>query len=473
MKKKIDKQFLGWGLTAFFVILASMICIYLIYNMSNVSAAFSRIVKICTPIIDGIILAFLLTPIMNMIENKILKPLLLRTGLKNYKKKDGLFRFFSILLTWILVIIAVSTFFRIIIPQLILSIQSIIFQFPNYINNLEIWVTDVLENNPDLSAIVDEGINLFSDKINNYIQTDLLPQINDIIRTLSLSVVGLFKALFNLIIGMIISIYLMGTKETLAGQAKKITFALFEANNANKIIKGARYSHSTFIGFISGKILDSVIIGVLCFIFTSIIGTPYAVLISCIVGITNVIPFFGPYFGAIPSALLVLMVNPIQCLYFIILILILQQIDGNIIGPKILGDSTGLSSFWVIFSITVFGGLMGVPGMIVGVPLFAVLYAGFKTFIYYLLKNKNLPIDTESYLKVGYIENNVFTEYVPQKRKKRNIEVIDIQAPVNINPDVNTVQVNTVEDLTNVIQEDLSNVIQEDSSNNTKNGDKK
>ena len=166
--------------------------------------------------------------------------------------------------------------------------------------------------------------------------------------------------------------------------------------------------------------MDSIIIGIICFICTSLIGTPYAILVSVIIGVTNIIPFFGPWFGGIPSAILILMVNPLQCLYFIILILVIQQFDGNILGPKILGDSTGLSGFWVIFAITLFGGLFGVLGMVVGVPIFAVFYAGFRGLVNKKLAKKQLPVETAPYLMVGSIgENQIFKEYVPEKKKNK------------------------------------------------------
>ena len=198
-----------------------------------------------------------------------------------------------------------------------------------------------------------------------------------------------------------------------ASQAKKICYALFERPVANQVINACRFTNKTFIGFLGGKIVDSAIIGVLCFFGTSILKMPYAVLISVIVGVTNIIPFFGPYIGAIPSALLVLMINPVKCIPFILFVLALQQLDGNVIGPKILGESTGLSGFWVIFSITFFGGLWGIAGMVVGVPLFAVLYAGISYLINKLLEKKALSTTTEDYEGLDHI--SLEKVYVPMQ----------------------------------------------------------
>lgn len=224
----------------------------------------------------------------------------------------------------------------------------------------------------------------------------MMPQINAIVKTVSLSMLSFAKAVWNLVIGLIISIYLLASKERFVSQGKKLLYAFWDTRQANVIMEDFRLIDSTFGGFISGKILDSAIIGVLCFVVVSIMKMPYPMLISVIVGVTNIIPFFGPFIGAVPCALLILMVNPMQCLYFIIFIWILQQFDGNFLGPKILGDSTGLSGFWIIFSITIFSGLMGVPGMILGVPIFAVFYALIKRYVNRSLQKRACPIKQKS-----------------------------------------------------------------------------
>ena len=375
------------------------------------------------PIIDGFVLAYLMTPVLNKIEKCIIKPLYKKANMPMTAKNKRRMRGLSILVTIVLILIILYEFFGLIIPEVIRSIQSIIFQFPIYVNNLNTWALGLMKNNPDLEQVVNGLIAQYSSKLLDYFNSNLLPHMNDLLKTLSLSVIGIFKALWNFVIGFIISIYILGSKEKFAGQAKKIAYALFDRKAGNEVITNFRFIHSTFIGFIGGKIVDSIIIGVICFVCTSIIGTPYAILVSVIIGVTNVIPFFGPWIGGVPSALLVLMVDPIQALYFIILILIIQQFDGNILGPKILGDSTGLSGFWVIFAITIFGGLFGVLGMVVGVPIFAVFYAGVKAMVNRMLIKKDLPTDIQPYMTVGQIdEAKVFTEYVPPVKKKKRKE---------------------------------------------------
>ena len=419
MNFKFDKKYLYWGITAFLALAGAILFYYLLFHRSNFMGGLNRFVTIAMPIIDGFVLAYLFTPILNKIEKKLIIPLYNKAGISMTPKTRRRIRGISILATLVLIFLILYELFALILPEIVRSIQSIIFQFPIYVNNLSNWALLLLKDNPDLEATVDALINQYSAKVLEYVNTNLLPHINELLKTVSLSVIGVFKALWNLIIGFIISIYLLGSKEKFAGQAKKIVYAVLDRKAGNEMISNFRFIHSTFIGFIGGKIVDSILIGILCFVCTSIIGTPYAILVSMIIGVTNVIPFFGPWIGGIPSALLVLMVDPKQALYFGILIIFIQQFDGNILGPKILGDSTGLSGFWVIFAITIFGGLFGVLGMVVGVPIFAVFYAGVKSLVNRKLKKKNLPTDLSPYMTLGQIEESMaFTEYVPPIKKK-------------------------------------------------------
>lgn len=419
MKFKFDKKYLYWGLTGFLTLAGAILFYYILFHRSNFMGGIDKFITIAMPIIDGFVLAYLFTPILNMLEKKLINPLCKKAGIAMTPKVKSRIRAGSILATLVIVLLVVYELFALIIPEVVRSIQSIIFQFPIYVNNLSDWALLLLKDNPDLEATVNALIEQYSAKTMEFVNTNLLPHINEVLKTVSLSVIGVFKALWNLVIGFIISVYLLGSKEKFAGQAKKIVYAVFDRKAGNELVANFRFIHSTFIGFIGGKIIDSIIIGIICFVCTSIIGTPYSILVSVIIGVTNVIPFFGPWIGGIPSALLVLMVDPKQALYFGILIIFIQQFDGNILGPKILGDSTGLSGFWVIFSITIFGGFFGVLGMIVGVPIFAVFYAGVKSLVNRHLQKRNLPTDLAPYMTVGQIEESMaFTEYVPPVRKK-------------------------------------------------------
>lgn len=411
-----DNKYAAMGITALLVIIGAALSVFVIFNFGLVLGGFKQLLRILSPIIDGFALAYILTPLLNFIEREWIGRLydLGHKELSAKRKKRR--RYWSILVTYLIFFGVLYIFFRTVIPQIVNSIKSIVYQFPRYINNLEVFVTDLFDNNPEIEETINSFITEYSIELNNMIQTSVIPQAEDLIKVFSLSVINVFKALINLIIGFIISVYLMSTKELLAGQAKKIIYALYETKEANNIISGIRYTHSVFVGFLGGKLIDSVIIGIVCFIVTRFVDIPYAVLVSVIIGVTNIIPFFGPYIGAIPSILLVLMINPIKALYLFFIILIIQQVDGNIIGPKILGDSTGLSSFWVIFSITLFGGLFGIPGMLLGVPTFAVIYALIKYKVNRKLKQKSMPQDTSPYIDVGSVEKDgSFIDYVPVK----------------------------------------------------------
>lgn len=422
MKFHIDKKYLAWGLTIFITFGACLCLYYLMFYNANLRFGFHRAVGIAMPVIDGFILAYILTPIVNGIERRFLNPFSKKhftaNGHLTHKQKSKI-RGLSILMTVIFAIAVLTGFFRLIIPQIIRSIQSIIFQFPFYIRNLSDMILNLMDSNPELESFATEMIDKYSVQLTTWLNEGLMPQINELLISLSQSIWNFLISIWNFMIGFIISIYVLFNKEKFAGQAKKIAYALFEQKNANQLISDFRFTHKTFIGFIGGKIVDSIIIGIICFIFSNLIHLPYAMLVSLIVGVTNIIPFFGPYLGAIPSAILILLVNPIQSLYFLIMIIIIQQFDGNFLGPKILGNSTGLSSFWVIFAVTIFGGFFGIIGMIAGVPVFACIYAWVSRFIRHCLTQKQMPADTKDYLNVEKIEEGQFVN-IPSKPEGKN-----------------------------------------------------
>ena len=397
---KNDRNYIKWGITAFLVVLGGLISYYIIFHLDSLSARIRSLFTILMPVLDGLILAYLLTPLVNAVERRIIKPFL--KLIKLHVKKTHR-RIFSILITDVLVLTGIYAFFAIASPQIFNSIKTITEQFPTYVDTFTKWISQLLEDNPVFAKNATELINKYSVDFEYYINTKIIPQLNNVIMTVSLSVFSVLKEFWNLIIGFIISIYLIAGKEVLAAQAKKITYAFLSVETSNRFISNVRFANKTFGGFFVGKILDSIIIGIICFVVTNIIGTPFCLLISVIIGLTNIIPFFGPFLGAIPSILLILFIDPMQAFYFLVFIIILQQIDGNIIGPKILGSSTGLSSFWVIFAITLFGGMFGIIGMILGVPILAVIFAFFKSLIEARLSTRELPPETSKYLRLLYI----------------------------------------------------------------------
>ena len=405
MKFGIDKKTLGIGIVALSVIILGVSFIYLLFNGSLFFTAFRKILDVSMPVFYGFIMAYLLSSIVNFIEEKCLLPLLKHFKVNITSKLMSRMRLFSIVITLILTFLFIYAFLLIVVPEIYKSIQSIVTLFPTYINNLVRFTEKILVSYPEIEHYFTNIMNEYSSDVYEWVSS-LLPSMNAFIKSLSQSVISFILTLWDRVLGLIVAIYMLASKERFIGQSKKILFSIFKRERANNVLKDIRFIDRTFGGFISGKILDSLIIGILCFICLQFIGTPYSLLISFIVGITNVIPFFGPFIGAIPSAFLVLMVDPLECLYFLIFILLLQQFDGNYLGPKILGDSTGLSSFWVLFSITIFGGLFGFAGMIIGVPTVAVIYELIKRYMSRQLTKKGYPLDTVPYINVKEITPN-------------------------------------------------------------------
>lgn len=406
MKFKLNNKYVRWGVTAFLVIVAGITFYYFVFHSSNIRSGVKMITDILMPVVVGMAIAYLLTPILNFIEKKLLYPLCNRLRIKESKKKNSIIRGVGILITAFLFVALIYVLLYMLISQIVPSVQNIISNFDAYTSNFTKWLNQTMNDNPEVQAYLVRTFDKYSNELESWI-TDILPNTGQLIKTVSLSILGVVGVLWDFVIGFIISIYVLASKEKFAAQAKKISYALFEKDTANTVIKNFRFTHKTFIGFLGGKIVDSIIIGILCFIGTSILKTPYAALVSVIVGVTNIIPFFGPFLGAVPSALLIFVVDPLHplnCLYFVIFIIVLQQVDGNIIGPKILGSSTGLAGFWVIFAITLFGGLFGVFGMIIGVPIFAVIYAGIRSGLNILLSKKEMPTELEKYRNLDYVD---------------------------------------------------------------------
>lgn len=422
MKFRWDKKYLYWGVTALTVICASMLFYFGIFHMDVLIRGFRILSSVMMPVIFGVVIAYLLTPVVNFLEQKFFFPLMKRRKIEINKKKKKAVRYICVFFALLFALLIIYSLMAMIVPSIVESIISIINDMPRYVQNVGNWLNSILKDNPELRSTAIDFFNSYSSKMETWMNVQLLPQLKEVLQQFTTGVFGALVFIKNFLIGAIISVYLMADKEGFLTQGKMFIYAAFDAEKANDIIRGCRFVNKTFGGFVNGKIVDSAIIGVLCYILTSVIGTPYAILVSVIVGVTNVIPFFGPYLGAIPSAFIILLVNPMQCLYFLITILLLQQFDGNILGPKILGGSTGLSSFMVIVAILLFGGLLGIPGMIIGVPVWAVIVAGLKYLRNSWLKKKELPTEDHLYQDVDYINPETLepVKLVIEENKEEN-----------------------------------------------------
>ncbi len=416
MKFRWDKKYLYWGITAFCVVVASTLFYYFLFQMPTWLAGVSKAISILNPIIYGAAIAYFINPLVKFFEKYIYK-FLKNNNIKVQKKAKSWIRLFVVVLSLALALLVIYGLLAMLIPEVINSIVNIVENFSRYVSNVETWFTERFSDNAVWDPSFLEVMNTISGYLENWLTNDLLPQLQNLVKSLSSSVFSILKVFYNFLIGLIISIYILVSKENFAGKLKRMLYSFSPVGFANAVVHNLRFVDEKFGGFIIGKLIDSAIIGVLCYIGTSILKMPYALLVSVIVGITNIIPFFGPFLGAIPSAILIFVVSPIKALYFVLFILALQQLDGNFIGPKVLGKSTDMSSFMVIVAIMIGSGLMGVLGMFVAVPVCSVLIAFGQLIMEKRIKAKNLPEDLEVYKNLESIDPKT-KEVVPLKARK-------------------------------------------------------
>lgn len=379
-KKPHIKPYLYGMLAGFGAISLSIAFFFLIYRFQGFGDAISVLTGILMPFIYGAVIAYLLKPVCNTVEN------FLRRSFpeKAHKAVEPV----AILLTMLFGVLLVYALLMMIIPQLITSVTTLYYTAQRNINRFVAWIStqEFFEENHDLLLMIESAYDSISLNLDTWIKTTLVPSMQNIVSGVGSGVISVVNTLKNLLIGIIVAVYLLASRKRFAQQAKMILYSAVPSPWAQRILDEVKYADRMFGGFINGKILDSAIIGVLCYIVCLIVRFPSALLMSVIIGVTNVIPFFGPFIGAIPATLLILIQDPIKAIWFVLFVFILQQLDGNVIGPKILGNSTGLSSFWVLFAILLFGGLWGFVGMIVGVPLFAVIYDVVKKLVLFGLR---------------------------------------------------------------------------------------
>ena len=397
MFKEKQKEYVAWGLTAFAVIAASLVVYFVIRDFASVKKMLAGVVRILMPVIYGCVMAFLMAPLYDRVR-RLFQPKKDAAGQGAAKgSAEVLGRFAATLFSIVMILAGLTALISMVIPQLISGFLDLYNRIPDSVNSVETLIETLMKDNPEGRETAIRYYNQIYSAAISWVNTNMIPNINQYVTSITSGVVKLVSGLSSFFIGIIVMAYLLNMKEHLAMQCKRAAYALLPVSAANALVEEARYIGQVFSSFIVGKIIDSVIVGIICYIAMALLKMPYALVISVIVGVTNVIPFFGPFIGAIPSVLILLMVRPVSALQFLVLILILQQFDGNILGPKILGSTTGVSSFWVLFSILLFGGLWGIVGMIIGIPTFAVIQRQFSRLIGRHLKKKHLPADPDFY----------------------------------------------------------------------------
>lgn len=403
MKDDSFRKYLFISLAGAIGIIVCIVFFFLLFRFQEVMKGIQTLENILMPFIYGAVIAYLLTPVCNFVEGYLHSFLADKMKVKERQAARmsaalgiGASLLFGLLIVYLLL--------AMVLPQVFTSIRGIVEVLPNNVMKWSAWVEQKLADDEVLANYMEQFINTAYQNMQAWLNTKLLPNMQVIVSGVSAGVISALVVVKNILIGIFAAAYMMGNRKKFAAQGKKLIYSFCKVPVANGILDEIYYINEVFGGFINGKILDSLIIGIICFVIMNILNMPYSMLISVIVGVTNIIPFFGPFIGAVPCALIVLTVSPIQCVYFVILILVLQQFDGNFLGPKILGGSTGLSSFWVLFSILLFGGLMGFVGMIIGVPTFAVIYDLIKKYSNWMLHKKKLATETAAYEELLSVE---------------------------------------------------------------------
>lgn len=373
MKDPYKRRYFFLMVSIFGAISLSIVVFFALYRFQGIGDAIDTLGKILAPFIYGGVVAYLLRPMCNIYERA------LQEWLPGKMKKIA--NSVAVGLSLLTGILVVYTLIIMIAPQLYSSIRSLWNTLPDKVNRFLTWAKSTFGEDEELLHLFNTVYTSVYQDLNSWADNTLVPYISSVVSGVGSSVYKVLLFLYNLLIGLIVACYLLGSRKRFARQSVLIIRSLLKPRWADLFLNEVVFVDRMFGGFIDGKLLDSAIMGVLCYLGCLIFRFPNALLVSAIVGITNVIPFFGPFIGGIPSTLLIMIENPMKGLWFIVFILALQQLDGNIIGPKILGDRTGLSSFWVLFAIVLFGGLWGLVGMVICVPVFAVLYDTVKKLV--------------------------------------------------------------------------------------------
>ncbi len=399
------KRYLALGITLTCVMLIGIVLYFSIGKFDVLRSNIKWLIGIISPFIYGAMVAYILSPLCNFLEGKLYHRFSKHMSSDKFAKK--LSEKIAIVLAYVFLCIIIYIFLKLVMPQVIESLKSIITIIPEWINKLYELYEKLAKTNPELGeSLNDYAVKLY-DRANSFLEKGVFDNAKVILSEFSLRVVYFSNGILNFVVAVIVSIYVLNSRKTFKAQFKKLIYALFKKEIAEAIISELRFADVSFGGFIIGKIIDSFIIGIIASVCLNLLNMPYAILLAIIIGFTNIIPFFGPIIGAVPGVILILFIDPLKALYFLIFVFILQQFDGNILGPKILGDKVGIPSFWVLFSIIVFGSLWGVFGMIVGVPLFAVIIDVVTKFVNRMLKKRGLSCDTKDYYsKKEFVSEN-------------------------------------------------------------------
>ena len=373
-----------------------------------------------TPFIIGLGIAFLLNPVVKILK----KPIRKLTGkwCKTQAKADSLANVFSVILTIVLFIAFLVILLSIVLPQIKDSVLKLYDNIPTYMNNVKNWLNNIFKGNQSVMDVINKYLDNFQETMSKLLSNTLIPNLDTILLKVTSGIMGVFGAVINIFVGIIVSIYVLLDKEKMKAKSKKLIYSTFSKERGNKVLDGLEYVNRVFGGFINGKVIDSLVIGILTGLFCAMVDMPYGALVAVIIGVTNIIPFFGPFIGAVPSAFLILVEDPKMALVFVIFILVLQQLDANIVQPVVLGESTGLSGLGVLIAIMVGSSMFGIVGMILAVPVFAIIYTILTILLRNRLHRKGFTNNTDYFVNLyGFDEdgNPIRGERVKKKEEKK------------------------------------------------------
>ncbi len=398
---KWDKKYLHWGITAFLVIMGSMLFLWILMRLSAVKALLMSLLRVLAPFIIGFVIAYILKDVCEFFRRCFMR---LMKRAKNGKRALAASRILAVTATQVLVIGLVTGLLVLILPQIYYSVVHLVENSQTYYKAVSDWISRLLDGDEFMQETAQRWADTISRHLTEYLTTSLLPRLTDIITSITGGVYSIFKGLFNMIVGDIISIYLLYNREMFSAQSKKILYSLARPQRANRILDEMSFVNRALGSYVVGNLIDALIIGAANYIFLLCTRVPYAALTSIVMAVFNLIPIFGPVIGAVPCAFLILLESPSKALVFIIFTLVSQQLDANVLKPRIHSSRSGISGFWIMFAILFFGGLFGLWGMLLGVPLLTVIYDALRRLNTKSLKSKGLPTDTEEYKNIYRID---------------------------------------------------------------------
>lgn len=418
MKHNENTKYVKLGITGAAVLAFGFAILYILNQSKNIAEGIRIIFNILKPFFYGALIAYILAPMCNKMDARFLK--WFPNASEKQQKK---LKFLSIAIAIVCAVTVVVLLIILILPQVWDSTIRLIRILPARLAYCNRLIDKVLQDQPELQSYFNHFSSQIESSLNDILSANssMMQTIQGIINNITVQLIEVLSVFKNMFLGFLIAVYLLASRKLFGAQAKLLLYGVFPNKWAELIEEEVRYTDKMFNGFFVGKIIDSAIIGLICFAGTTILGFESAAFISVVIGVTNIIPFFGPFIGAIPCALLLLLgTHPWDSLYFLIFIVILQQIDGNIIGPKILGNTTGVSSFWVLFSILLFGGLWGIVGMVIAVPLFGVIYDIIRKLV-----NRGLRRNQQEEMRTEYDRD--FHKPQEKKQLKSRKEIKDIK----------------------------------------------